>query len=81
MANVVETSSSYRWSKEGSNDSTHNWLDTHDGRSIVPVYDWATYLGQHFKKIAHIKKYHHFRFSKEKPGIVYCKECITSPEK
>lgn len=74
MANVVETSSITGVNKV-------QLVGTHDGRSIVSVYDWATYLGQYFKKIAHIKKYHHFRFSDEKPGIVYCKECITSSEK
>lgn len=26
---------------------------THDGRIIVPVYDWSTFLGQYFKKIKH----------------------------
>lgn len=74
MANVVETSSITGVNKV-------QLVGTHDGRSIVSVYDWATYLGQYFKKIAHIKKYHHFRFSDEKPGIVYCKECITSSAK
>lgn len=44
-------------------------VSTHDGRVIVPVYDWCTFLGQHFKKIANIKKVHHFRFSKEEPGV------------
>ena len=29
---------------------------------------------------SHIKKYHHFRFSKNEPGIVYCKENAGSPE-
>ena len=27
-----------------------------------------------------IKKYHHFRFSKDQPGKVYLKEFFTSPE-
>ena len=74
MANVVETSSTAGVNKV-------QLVGTHDGRSIVAVYDWATYLGQYFKKIAHIKKYHHFRFSEEEPGMIYYKEWITSPEK
>ena len=36
----------------------------YDGRVIVPVYDYSTFLGQYFKKIPNIKKFHHFRFSK-----------------
>jgi hypothetical protein len=35
-------------------------VGTHDGKVIVPAYDWATYLGQYFKKIKDIKKYHLF---------------------
>lgn len=53
---------------------------THDGHVIVPVYDWSSFLGQYFNKIVNIKKYHHFRFSKNEPGIVYCKEYAGSPE-
>ena len=53
---------------------------THDGHVIVPVYDWSSFLGQYFNKIINIKKYHHFRFSKNEPGIVYCKENAGSPE-
>ena len=39
---------------------------THNGRVIVPVYDWASFLGRYFKKILNIKSFHHFRFSKKK---------------
>ena len=53
---------------------------THDDRILVPVYDWSSFLGQYFKKIPHNKKFHHFRFSKNEPGIVYCKELLSSPE-
>jgi len=53
---------------------------THDDRILVPVYDWSSFLGQYFKKIPHIKKFHHFRFSKNEPGIVFCKELLSSPE-
>ena len=27
-----------------------------------------------------IKKFHHFRFSKDEPGVVYCREYLSSPE-
>ncbi|CAH3018234.1 unnamed protein product, partial [Porites evermanni] len=52
----------------------------HEGRILVPVYDWASFLGQYFRKLPNIKSYHHFRFSKEIPGKVYFKEFVTSPE-
>ena len=54
---------------------------TQDGRVIVPVYDWSTLLGQYFKKLPNIKKFHHFQFSKDKPGVVYCREFLSSLEK
>lgn len=53
---------------------------THDDCILVPLYDWSSFLGQYFKKIPHIKKFHHFRFSKNEPSIVYCKELLSSPE-
>ena len=52
---------------------------THDGRVIVPVYDWVSFLGEYFKKIPNLKKFHHFAFSKETPGMVSCKESVYSP--
>lgn len=52
----------------------------HDGTVLVPVYDWATYLQPFFKKISGISKYHHFRLSKEQPGVVFCREFVDSPE-
>ena len=53
---------------------------THEGRILDPVYDWASFLGQYFRKLPNIKSYHHFRFSKEITGKVYFKEFVTSPE-
>lgn len=55
-------------------------VGTHDGRVIVPVYDWVTFLSQYFNKLPNIKKYHHFRFSTDEPGKVYVKEYKSSPE-
>ena len=52
----------------------------HDRRVIVPVYDWSTFLGQYFKKLPNIKKFHHFYFSRENPGVVFYKEFASSPE-
>ena len=53
-------------------------VGTHDNRVIVPVYDWTLLLGQYFKKIPNIKKYH--RFSKDEPGKVFFKEHSFSAE-
>ena len=55
-------------------------VGTHDNRVIVPVYDWTLLLGQYFKKLPNIKKYHHFRFSKDEPGKVFFKENSFSVE-
>ena len=73
FARLVETSSTAGINKA-------QLVGTHNGRVIVPVYDWSTFLGQYFKKFPNIKKIHHFRFSKENPGMVYYKEFVTSPE-
>ena len=55
-------------------------VGTHDGRVIVPVYNWSTFLEQYFIKVPNFKRYHHFRFSKDEPGIVYFKEFSSSAE-
>lgn len=55
-------------------------VGTHDGKVIVPVYDWVSFLGQYFRKLPNILKYHHFRFSKENRGMVYFREYETSLE-
>ena len=38
---------------------------------FVRSFNWTTYLAPHFKRITNLKKYHHFRFSSESPGIAY----------
>ena len=73
FAKLVDTSSSVEMNKA-------QLVATHNGRVIVPVYDWASFLGRYFKKIANIKSFHHFRFLKGKPGMVYCKEHVSTPE-
>lgn len=52
----------------------------HDGRVMVPVYNWAVFLEQYFVRVPNIKKYHHFRLSKDEPGKVYFKEFNSSAE-
>ena len=50
------------------------------GESIVPVRDWASFLGPKFKKLTGIKQYHHFRFDKSSPGAVYLRVHSDSVE-
>ena len=73
LARMVDTSSNTGVNKA-------QLVLTHDGRVIVPVYDWSTFLGQYFRKIPNIKKFQHFRFFKDEPGVVYCREYLSSPE-
>ena len=73
LATVVESSSTNGINKV-------QLVGTHNGKSVVPVYDWATYLGQYFKKMPNITKFHHFRFSRKELGVVYCKARIFGPE-
>ena len=71
FASLVESSSSAGVNKA-------QIVATHDGRVIVPVYDRVSFLGEYFK-IPNLKKFHHFAFSKETPGMVSCKESVYSP--
>ena len=73
FATMVETSSTARVNKS-------QLVGTHDGRVIVPVYNWTEFLEHYFTRVPNIKKYHHFRFSKDEPGKVYVKEFSSSAE-
>lgn len=73
LATMVETSSTAGVNKA-------QLVGTHDGRVIVPVYNWTVFLEQFFTSVPNIKKYHHFRFSKDEPGTVYFKEFNSSTE-
>ena len=46
----------------------------HDGSTIVPVYDWVSFLSPYFKKFLNIKKYHHFQFKQAMPGVLMYRE-------
>lgn len=52
----------------------------HDGTVLVPVYDWVKFLEPFFKKIPGISKFHHFRFTKEHPGVLFCRLLSGSEE-
>ena len=47
-------------------------------QSGEPVYNWASYLGVHFRSIPHLKQYQHFIFSATHPGVVTLKEHSNS---
>ena len=66
--------------EESATVNTAEFVGLHNGTVLIPTYDWMTYLGQFFKKIPHLKTYHHFRFDKDYPGTVFCKEYWSSEE-
>ena len=49
----------------------------HNGDIIVSTYDWATFLSSHFRKVTHLKSYHHFTFATSHPGLVILKSLAT----
>lgn len=73
LAQMVESSSTVGVNKA-------QLVGTHDGKVIVPVYNWSAFLEQYFVRVPNIKKFHHFRFSKDEPGRLYFKLYSTSPE-
>ena len=73
FATLVDTSSAVGINKA-------QIVGTHNGKVIAPVYDWVSFLGQYFKKLPGIKKFHHFTFLKESPGRVSYKESVHSPQ-
>ena len=56
-------------------------VGTQSGEPVVPVYNWASYLGVHFRSIPHLKQYHHFIFSATHPGVVTLKSTATAVKK
>ena len=46
----------------------------HNGTVLIATYNWVAYLGQYLKKLPQIKSFYHFRFNKEHPGTVFCKQ-------
>ena len=51
-----------------------------DGRRLVKWYDWKSYFCTLYKTIPNITTYHHFRFDKKSPGIVFVQTLADSPE-
>ena len=55
-------------------------VGTQDGTAIVPSRDWAGFLSSHFRRLDGIKKYHHFCFEQDHPGVVFLKKTATAEE-
>ena len=55
-------------------------VGTQEGETLVPAYQWDTFFATHFHKLTGIKKYHHFRFEYDSPGVVFVKEFSDSHE-
>ena len=60
--------------------NTAQLVGTHNGKVIVPVYNWSAFLEQYFVKVPKIKTFHYFGFLKDEPGKLYFKQYSTSPE-
>lgn len=68
------------WGLQAPLESTkHSWSE-HMMVALLSLRNWSSFLEQYFNKVPHIKKYHHFRFSKDDPGKLYFKEFDSSPE-
>lgn len=71
IASAIESSSSV---------NSAELVGLHDGHLLIETYQWTDYLGKYFKKLPQIKCFHHFRFDKQHPGVVFCQEFYGSDE-
>ena len=55
-------------------------VGSQDGSTIVPSRDWAGFLSSHYRRLDGIKQYHHFRFERDHPGVVFLKKTATAEE-
>lgn len=46
----------------------------------MQTYRWDDYFSSYMRKLVGIKKYHHFRFTIDSPGVVFVKEFSDSDE-
>ena len=67
--------------EESSSVNASEIVGLHNGTVRVATYDWVTYLQLFFKKLPQIKSYYHFRFDKDHPGTVFCKQHWFSEER
>lgn len=66
--------------KESATVNVAELVGLHNGTVLIPTYDWVTFLGHYFKELPRIRSYHHFRFHKDFPGMVFCKKYWFSEE-
>lgn len=66
--------------EESASVNTSELVGLHNSTVLVPTYDWMNYLEQYFKKLPHLKCYQHFRFHRDHPGTVFCKQHWNSEE-
>ena len=52
----------------------------YDCTTVMPSRDWAGFLSSHFRRLDCIKKYHHFCFEQDHPGVVFLKKTATAEE-
>jgi len=45
-------------------------VGSENGNVYVPTLDWQSFLSKSFRSLPGIKKFHHFRFVSEQPGLV-----------
>jgi len=55
-------------------------VGSESGETYVPCRNWQQLLEIYFRTLPKIKSYHHFRFTSNKPGVVFVKEFCDSPE-
>ena len=60
--------------------NTAELVGLHNGNVLIPTYDWMSYFETFFNRIPHLKTYHDFRFDKDFPGTVFCKQYWSSEE-
>ena len=53
-------------------------VGTQSGEPVVPMYNWATFLGGHFRTVPQLKQHQHFMFSSQHPGVVTMKQFSDS---
>ena len=44
-------------------------VGTQSGEILVPMYNWSSFFQPHFKPLPHLKRYHHFNFTRTCTGV------------
>ena len=59
--------------------NTAQLVGTSKGEVIVQVFDWAEFLGDHFRRVPQVMSYHHLTISALLPDTVSLKQFSDSP--